>query len=42
MLAAPGSATGQAFGHLATRVAVQLANQSAATPRKPTIMLRSV
>jgi len=27
---------------LATRVAVHLANQSAATPRKPTIMLRSV
>jgi ATP-binding protein involved in chromosome partitioning len=40
--AAPESATGQAFAHLATRVAVQLANQSAAAPRKPTIMLRSI
>jgi ATP-binding protein involved in chromosome partitioning len=39
---APDSATGQAFAQLATRVAVQLANQSAAKPRKPTIMLRSV
>ncbi len=40
--AAPDSVTGQAFAHLATRVAVQLANQSVAKPRKPTIMLRSV
>jgi ATP-binding protein involved in chromosome partitioning len=39
---APESETGQAFRHLATRVAVQLANQSIAKPRKPTIMLRSV
>ena len=40
--AAPDSETGQAFHHLAERVAVQLANQSIAKPRKPTIMLRSV
>jgi len=40
--AAPDSETGRAFGHLATRVAVQLANQSLVKPRKPTIMLRSV
>jgi ATP-binding protein involved in chromosome partitioning len=40
--AAPQSETGQAFHHLAERVAVQLASQSVARPRKPTIMLRSV
>jgi ATP-binding protein involved in chromosome partitioning len=40
--AAPESETGQAFHHLAERVAVQLANQSVAKPRKPTIMLRTV
>ncbi len=40
--AAPDSETGQAFHHLAERVAIQLASQSIAKPRKPTIMLRSV
>jgi len=32
--AAPDSATGQAFDHLATRDAVHLANQSAASPAR--------
>lgn len=40
--AAPDSVTGQAFHHLAERAVVQLANQSIAKPRKPTIMLRTV
>jgi len=39
---APASQTGQAFAHLAERVANQLAVQAVATPRKPTIMLRNV
>jgi ATP-binding protein involved in chromosome partitioning len=39
---APDSATGQAFAHLAERVANQLAVQALAKPRKPTIMLRTV
>ena len=40
--AAPESATGIAFGHLAERVATQLAVQAVAKPRKPTIMLKTV
>lgn len=39
---APESGTGQAFAHLAERVATQLAVQAVAKPRKPTIMLRNV
>jgi ATP-binding protein involved in chromosome partitioning len=39
---APESATGQAFGHLAERVATQLAVQAVSKPRKPTIMLKTV
>jgi ATP-binding protein involved in chromosome partitioning len=39
---APESETGQAFGHLAERVATQLAAQAIAKPRKPTIMLKTV
>jgi ATP-binding protein involved in chromosome partitioning len=39
---APDSATGQAFGRLAERVATQLAVQAVAKPRKPTIMLKTV
>jgi ATP-binding protein involved in chromosome partitioning len=39
---APDSATGKAFGHLAERVATQLAVQAVAKPRKPTIMLKTV
>ena len=39
---APESRTGQAFAHLAERVATQLAVQAVAAPRKPTIMLRNV
>ena len=38
----PESETGQAFAHLAERVANQLAAQAVEKPRKPTIMLRSV
>ncbi|MGI8404829.1 MAG: iron-sulfur cluster carrier protein ApbC [Thermomicrobiales bacterium] len=38
----PDSETGQAFMHLAERVANQLAAQAIAKPRKPTIMLRTV
>ncbi|HEU0165525.1 MAG TPA: iron-sulfur cluster carrier protein ApbC, partial [Thermomicrobiales bacterium] len=38
----PESETGQAFAHLAERVANQLAVQAMAKPRKPTIMLRTV
>lgn len=39
---APDSDTGQAFGHLAERVATQLAAQAITKPRKPTIMLKTV
>jgi ATP-binding protein involved in chromosome partitioning len=39
---APDSEVGQAFAHLAERVANQLAIQALAKPRKPTIMLRTV
>ncbi len=39
---APTSATSQAFGHVAERVATQLAIQALRKPRKPTIMLRSM
>jgi ATP-binding protein involved in chromosome partitioning len=39
---APDSETGKAFGHLAERVATQLAAQAIAKPRKPTIMLKTV
>lgn len=38
----PDSETGQAFLHLAERVAIQLAAQAVAKPRKPTIMLKTV
>ncbi|HYI23871.1 MAG TPA: iron-sulfur cluster carrier protein ApbC [Thermomicrobiales bacterium] len=40
--AAPQSQTGIAFGHLAERVATQLAVQAISKPRKPTIMLKTV
>lgn len=39
---APNSETGKAFGHLAERVATQLAVQAVSKPRKPTIMLKTV
>ena len=38
----PDSETAHAFGHLAERVATQLAAQALAKPRKPTIMLKTV
>jgi len=42
VVAAPESASAVAFGHLAERVATQLAVQAVAKPRKPTIMLKTV
>ncbi len=42
VVAAPESASAIAFGHLAERVATQLAVQAVAKPRKPTIMLKTV
>lgn len=39
---APDSATGQAFHHLAERVANKLAVEAVRKPRKPTIMLKTV
>jgi ATP-binding protein involved in chromosome partitioning len=41
-LAEPNSLTAREFMDLAERVAVQLANQALAKPRKPTIMLKTV
>lgn len=41
-LSEPNSLTAREFMHLGERVAVQLANQALAKPRKPTIMLKSV